>query len=131
MSNELDDILRLLQSERRRIVLELLSDLQLEQGSETVTVRVPDLSRQLAAVEADVDSATVDRTVQRSSRVGLHHTHLPMLEEYGVVEFDRDANEISATRRTESVAQIMRSIVDVVDESEVGIVRSTDSNREL
>ncbi|WP_440764416.1 DUF7344 domain-containing protein [Natronorubrum sp. DTA7] len=115
--DELEDILCLLQSERRRIVLELLSDLQFEQENETVTVRVPDLSRQVAATETDVDSAIAGRTVQRSSRFALHHTHLPMLDEYGVVEFDEDANEVSTTGRTEAVTQVMHNIIDVVGKS--------------
>ncbi|WP_254863120.1 DUF7344 domain-containing protein [Halovivax gelatinilyticus] len=131
MSKELKDILRILQSERRRIVLELLLDLQIEEGSETVTVRVSDLGRQVAAEEADVDSESVGRTVQRSSDIGLKHTHLPMLDDYGVVNFDEHAMKVSSTNQTEPLAQLMKRIVDVVDESEIRITGSYYSDRVL
>lgn len=121
MPSELDDLFRLFRSERRRIVLTLLADLQDESISDDVTVRVADLGRQVAAMEADVNSATVGQTVQRSSQVGLRHTHLPMLDEYGIIEFDADANEVMTTDRTRRVAQTMRRIVETVEASEIEI----------
>ncbi|MGM0389697.1 MAG: DUF7344 domain-containing protein [Natrinema limicola] len=89
MNSDVDVLLDLLKAERRRIVLELLHEIQCEYDSDEVTVQVPDLIRQVAAIEAAVDSATVGRTVKRSSKVDLHHTHLPMLDDYGVIEYDR------------------------------------------
>ena len=124
MSSELDALLDLLQAERRRIVLELLYALQCEQENDQVTVQVPDLVRQVAAIEAEVDSATVGRTVQRSSKIGLHHTHLPKLDDYGVIEYDAEADEVSTTDRTRTVVQIMRSIADTVEDTEIGLAQS-------
>ncbi|WP_265112032.1 DUF7344 domain-containing protein [Halosolutus halophilus] len=126
MNSAVDALLDLFQSERRRIVLELLYALQLEQDSDDVTVQVPDIVRQVAAREADVDSATVGRTVQRSSNVRLRHTHLPMLDDYGVIEYDATASEVSTTDRTRPVAQTMQSIVATVEEAEGGLVQSPD-----
>lgn len=131
MSSEMDALLRLRQSERRRIVLELLYALQREQESDDVTVQVPDLVRQVAAIEADVDSATVGQTVQRSSNVGLRHTHLPMLDDYGVIEYDPDANEVLTTDWTRPVAQTMHSIEDVVKTAGSDRIRSVDRERYL
>jgi len=94
-----------------------------------------DLVRQVAATEAAVDSATVGHTVKRSSEVGLHHTHLPMLDDYGVIEYDTAANEVSTTDRTRPVAQAMRSIVDTVEDAGIGLIQSpgidTNSPRPL
>jgi hypothetical protein len=124
MSSELDALLDLLQAERRRIVLELLSALQLEQESADVTVKVQDLARQVAAAEADVDSPTVGKTVRRLSNVGLRHTHLPILHDYGIIKYNPDANEVSTTNRTRTVAQIMRNIVATVEDTEIGLAQS-------
>ena len=124
MSSDLDALLELLQAERRRIVLELLYALQCEQDSDDVTVQVPDLVRQVAAIEADVDSATVGQTVQRSSNVGLRHTHLPMLDDYGVIEYDPDANEVSTTARTRPVAETMQSLVETVEDNDDYLVQA-------
>ena len=129
MNSDLDALLDLLQSERRRIVLELLYALQLEQESDDVTVQVPDLVRQVAAIEADVDSATVGQTVQRSSNVGLHHTHLPILDDYGVIEYDSEADEVSTSDRTRPVAQTMQDIVDTVKRAEIEIIQLSDLDR--
>jgi len=95
-------------------------EIQYEYDSDEVTVQMSDLVRQVAATEAAVDSATVGHTVKRSSEVGLHHTHLPMLDDYGVIEYDTAANEVSTTDRARPVAQAMRSIVDTVEETELG-----------
>ena len=126
MSSNLDALLDLLQAERRRIVLELLYALQLEEESENVTVQVSDLARQVAATEADVDSATVAQTVQRSSNVGLRHTHLPMLDDYGVIEYDATANEVSTTARTRPVAETMRSIVETIEDTDDWLAQTAD-----
>ena len=60
-----DAFLDILKAERRRIVLELLHEIQCEYDSDEVTVQVPDLARQVAAIEAAIDSATVGHTVKR------------------------------------------------------------------
>ncbi|MFD1562193.1 hypothetical protein ACFR99_01225 [Haloarchaeobius amylolyticus] len=124
MNSDVDALLDLLKAERRRIVLELLHEIQCEYDSDEVTVQVPDLVRQVAAIEAAVDSATVGHTVKQSSEVDLHHTHLPMLDDYGVIEYDTAANEVSTTDRTRPVAQTTRSIVDTVEDAEIGFVQS-------
>lgn len=123
MNSNLDDFLRLLQSERRRIVLGVLSDLQREQGTETVSVRVEDLSRQVAAIESETDSVAVGEQARQSSTVGLHHTHLPMLAAHGVIEYDTESDTVSTTDRTRSVAQTMRDVVETIEESDMMVVR--------
>ena len=129
MSSDIDALLDLLQAERRRIVLELLYALQLEQESDDVTVQVPDLVRQVTEAEADVNSVTVGQTVQRSSNVELRHTHLPMLDDYGVIEYDPDANEVSTTARTRPVAQIMQRIVEAVKDTDNCLLQASDQIR--
>ncbi len=117
MNSDLDALLRLFRSERRRTVLELLADIHAEHDSDTVTVRVEDLSRQVAAIDADVTSDTVSHTVHRSSSIELCHSHLPMLNDYGVIEFDADGHEVTATTQTREVARTLRRIVEFTERS--------------
>lgn len=126
MTTDLNSLLQLLQAERRRIILKLLHDLQREQDSDDVIVQVQDLARQVAAIEANLDSATVGTTVQRSSNVGLHHTHLPLLNDYGIIEYDTDTNEVT-TPQTQPVVQLLRTIEQTVDETEIQIPHSSTS----
>lgn len=128
MSSELDTLMRLLQSERRRIVIELLEDLQDKQDSDEVTIPVEDLSRQVAVIEAGVDSNTVGHTVQRSSKVELWHSHLPLLDDYGIIEFNVDAETVATTDRTQQVARTMWKLIEVIEESELELARLTESS---
>ena len=127
MSSEVDTLLDLLRAERRRTVLELLYVLQLEEESDDVTIQIPDLARQVAATEADVDSATVGRTVQRSLNLGLRHTHLPMLDDYGVIEYDPDANEVSMMDQIRPVVETMQSIMETVEDTDDGLKSTVDT----
>jgi predicted transcriptional regulator len=76
---------RLLAPERRRILITILSasssPMQIETLAEKVAKREGDLST--------VDEATLARTMGI-----LHHTHLPMMTEMGIVEPNPETNQI-------------------------------------
>ena len=78
---------RLLASERRRLVLDVL------QGR-TTTVELGELAAGIVAREDGAD-AVDDATVEYVS-VSLHHAHLPAMDELGILTYD------SAARRVES-----------------------------
>ena len=76
LSGELDTVFELLgDRERRSVVAHLL-----EGNGQTATV--PELADQCQQ-EAEGSTSTTDPVVMR-----LHHTHLPKLEDAGVVEYD-------------------------------------------
>ena len=52
------------------------------------------LVEQVAAWENDVDPDEVTRTQRRRVYISLYQTHLPMLEEHGIVEWDPDDHTI-------------------------------------
>ena len=81
----LDDRHRVLASERRRMVLDIL------EGNEG-PVELEELARGVAAREDGIES--VDH--ETVSRVGLslHHQHLPIIAETGVFEYDPEATRI-------------------------------------
>ncbi|ARS90187.1 DUF7344 domain-containing protein [Natrarchaeobaculum aegyptiacum] len=52
------------------------------------------LVEQVAAWENDVEADEVTRTQRRRVYISLYQTHLPMLEDHGIVEWDPDAHRI-------------------------------------
>ena len=52
------------------------------------------LVEQVAAWENDVDPEEVTRTQRRRVYISLYQTHLPMLEEHGIVDWDPDDHTI-------------------------------------
>lgn len=84
-------IFDMLSNARRRYVL-----LHLQQQS---TASIRELSRELAAWENDVDATAVSSKQRKRVYTALHQTHLPRLDEYGVVAYDRDRGEVRATER--------------------------------
>ena len=52
------------------------------------------LVEQVAAWENDVDPENVTRAQRRRVYISLYQTHLPMLEEHGIVDWEPDAHAI-------------------------------------
>ncbi|SEP74271.1 DUF7344 domain-containing protein [Natrinema salaciae] len=52
------------------------------------------LVEQVAAWENDTDPDDVTRTQRRRVYISLYQTHLPMLEDHGIVDWDPDGHEI-------------------------------------
>ncbi|MFC6723356.1 hypothetical protein ACFQE1_02880 [Halobium palmae] len=80
---QIHDVLR---NTRRRLVLERLREAD---GAETVR----DLSEHIAAVESGEEPPP--RNVRQSVYVSLHQTHLPKLDDLGIVTYDSDAKEVT------------------------------------
>ena len=57
-------------------------------------VTVADLSTRIAAWEHGIDPDAVDYDQRRNVHSTLKRTHLPMLEESGVIEYDAEANVV-------------------------------------
>lgn len=89
-------IFDMLSNARRRYVLAHLQ--------ERPTASIRELSRELAAWENDVEAAAVSSKQRKRVYTALHQTHLPRLDEYGVVDYDRDRGEVRATQRLEVFA---------------------------
>jgi len=75
----------LLQSDRRRLVLAIL-------GERDQPVGLGALAAAVAAAEEGVDRA--DGDARERVTVSLHHVHLPKLDDYGVLRYDRESNAV-------------------------------------
>ncbi|MDS0294788.1 DUF7344 domain-containing protein [Halogeometricum luteum] len=107
-----DDIYSMLSNRRRRLVLD-----HLRRIGEEVSVR--DLSEEVAALENGIDAKEVTYKQRKRVYTSLHQTHLPKLDDVGVVVYDRDRGTISLTPLATELDSFL------VDDSEDEPPRST------
>lgn len=79
----LDLVFTVLKNQRRRRVLEFLRD---EEGP----VSLSDLSEYIAATENDKTVAELNSRERKRVYVGLYQCHLPMMDDAGIVAFNKD-----------------------------------------
>lgn len=82
----------LLSSSRRRFVLQYLSR---HEGP----VPFSELANELAAWENDTDVEDITERQRKRVYVSLYQTHIPKLEEAGIVDYDADAGEVRLRSR--------------------------------
>ncbi|WP_121744936.1 DUF7344 domain-containing protein [Natronorubrum halophilum] len=83
-----DVIFELLKNRRRREVLAYLLE-----AEETVTLG--ELAEQIAAWENDTDVSALSSDQRKRVYVALYQTHLPKMDDAGIVEYDQDRGLIS------------------------------------
>jgi len=91
-----DDIFTVLSNERRRFVLRYLKD---HEG----VAEIRDLAQQVAAWENDVPVEQLNYKQRKRVYTSLHQTHLPKLDDCGIVEYDRDRKTVELTDRIETL----------------------------
>lgn len=101
-------IFETLSNHRRRYTLHYL-----KQRNERVTVR--ELSEQVAAWENGTSLADVTPKERKRVYTALHQTHLPKMDQVGVVDYDRNRGTVALTRGIES----FDIYLDVVPEQEL------------
>lgn len=98
---DLIDIHDVLSNQRRRLVLSLLNDAggKLE-------------ARQLAKAiaEAESDQSPPPQNIQQSAYVTLHQTHLPKLDELGIINYDKDNQIVERQERANEVSIYMETV---------------------
>lgn len=97
-----DDVHSLLASERRRYAIEFLAN-DVAEGEQT---DIGTLARYITARELDV-TREISREEANSAYVSLYQTHLPRLEEMGVVHWDAQSGGIRRGESVESLAQLV------------------------
>lgn len=95
---EIHDILR---NDRRRRVIK-----SLREHDKPLSVR--SLSETLATAETGEDPAP--RNVRQSVYVSLHQTHLPKLEELGVIDYDTETKEVTLAEAIDDVTVYMEVV---------------------
>lgn len=88
------DVYTILSNRRRRNTLA-----ELERERDELTVR--ELSERIASIESGEDPAP--RNLRESVYVSLHQTHLPTLDEHGIVDYDRDRKVVRPRERAREI----------------------------
>lgn len=84
-----------LSNRRRRYVLHYLAQV----GD---SVRIRDLSEQIAAWENRIDRRDVTPKQRKRVYTALHQTHLPMMDRLGTVAYDRDRGTVATTEHLDA-----------------------------
>jgi DNA-binding transcriptional ArsR family regulator len=87
-----DLVFEILSNTRRRMLL-----FYLRQHSGSATVK--ELAGEIAALENEVDVDDLERQQRKRVYVSLYQTHVPKLEEAGIVEYDDASGEVRLTNR--------------------------------
>lgn len=97
-AGQVHDILR---NDRRRLAIKCLRE-----NGDTLSVR--DLSEDVAARETGQRPAPRDK--RRSVYVSLHQTHLPKLDELGIVDYDTESKEVELCDRATEITTYMEVV---------------------
>lgn len=81
----------LLSVARRRITIDILAN-------GTAPIYLDDLAAAVADRETDAAMAS-NETVERVA-VSLHHSHLPMMDDFGLIEYDRESTRVESCAAT-------------------------------
>jgi len=103
-----DDVFEVLSNTRRRHVIHYL-------GQRDEPVELRPLSKQVAAWENDVLVEEVSAQQRKRVYTALHQSHLPKLDEKGVVSYDSDGGAVRATDRLSD----LRLYLEVVPAHEI------------
>lgn len=76
-------------------------------------VSIQELSRELATWEFDVDQDELTDQQEKRIYVALYQTHIPKLEDVGVIEYDSDA---SLVELTDEATQLQPYVEEVPEE---------------
>lgn len=96
----------LLGDPRRERVASLLA------SADDAALPLGDLARAIAALERGEAGAPPETAVE-STRVSLHHVHLPKLSNVGVVEYDPEAAEVSLQELPDAYENVLQDCSDV------------------
>jgi len=96
-----DVIFDVLSSSRRRYVLYYLSQ-------HDAPVELPTLAEEVAAWETESTVEELSSQERKRVYVSLYQTHVPKLEEVGLVEYDQDTGEVSLTDQSSQIQGFLR-----------------------
>lgn len=104
---DVDDLFEALSNSRRRHVIRLVGDDEVDVG---------ELARTIAAVENEIALESIDSQQRKRVYVALHQVHLPKLDDYGIVEWNDRAQTITTGPAHETALEAMAAATGSVDE---------------
>jgi hypothetical protein len=98
--SSLDTIFDLLSNPRRRFVLHYLKRVE-------EPVQLTELAAHIAAKENDVPIDELTSQQRKRAYVSLYQTHVPKLEDVGVVTYDADTGNVALTERAADIDETL------------------------
>ena len=95
-----DEVYHLLQTRRRRLVLRYLRD---REGPHTMR----DVAEQVAAWEHDTTLQELRSEERQRVYIALYQTHLPRLDDAGVIEYNQSRGIVEVTDRIEQLYEVL------------------------
>ncbi|QZP39565.1 DUF7344 domain-containing protein [Halobaculum magnesiiphilum] len=92
----LDALYKTLANRERRRILRYLADLP-------EPIPISQVATEIAALEHGDDSSGISTSQQSDTHVALLHIHLPMLDEVGLVNWDRDSDTVAISHTLEEL----------------------------
>lgn len=100
-----DTLFSLLSNPRRRFILQYLSRVE-------GPVTLQDLATEVAAWENETDSEDLTDKERKRLYVSLYQTHIPKLDDVGVIEYDQDTGEIQLTDQVSDLSMYLDGDVE-------------------
>lgn len=104
-----DEVFGMLSNPRRRAAIHHMND----HPDELVQLR--DLAEQLAAWENDVDRSAVTYKQRKRVYTSLYQSHLPKMDDLGIVEFDKHRGTVEATEWTLALHEYLDGLEESAD----------------
>lgn len=105
------EIHTILSNDRRIEIVDVLADQ--DENDESMTRST--LARELAAREVGVQAEDVDSEEYRRAYIAIYQTHLPKLDEYGVIREERDTIEqgpnFAAVRSARNAVALTKGVI--------------------
>lgn len=114
----LETVVKFYFSSRRRVTLRVLYALVEDADTLPVTISHDDLSRLVAAAENDCNPTELSRMTLDSARTGLHQNHLPVLDSYDIIQWDKRSRMIRTSSYLEAFVVLLDALAAVVDDHE-------------
>jgi DNA-binding transcriptional ArsR family regulator len=94
-----DEVYHLLSNPRRRFIISYLREVD--------TIGLQDLASRVAAWENDTTVDELTDQQQKRVYVSLYQTHIPKLEDAGIVTYDSDAGQVALRDRVEQLDRFL------------------------
>lgn len=117
VDGDLEEVLNLLGSKRRRITIRRLGDLVQDDGR--VSLDLEELAREVGAIEDDVGPQVVNWRSLRSAKTGLRDNHLPVLDRNSIVDWDPDERVATTTEHTQAYSQLVAALEAAIADADV------------
>jgi hypothetical protein len=84
----------------------------LKQCDTDTEITLSDLSTQVAAWEHGVDPDELDYEERRSVHISLYQSHIPRMDDVGLIDFDQEHNIITLTETGEEIDVCLRKVTE-------------------